>query len=78
MTPQVYNKRLALEASMPWAKGLVMDMAYDSKRNEIISAGSHGVQVWYSYADYEGAAAVLRQGGGEHAQLVLFPIHGCS
>lgn len=44
-TIKLYNERLRLKSSLAWANGVVREMAYNSKRNELITAGSYGVKV---------------------------------
>lgn len=43
-TLKLYNERLRLKSTLPWANGVVREMVYNSKRNELITAGSYGVK----------------------------------
>ncbi len=42
---RTYNERLSLKSCMPWHNGLVRELVYNTKRREVISAGSCGVKV---------------------------------
>lgn len=44
-TLKIYNERLRLKSSLAWMNGVVREMIYNVKRNELITAGSYGVKV---------------------------------
>ncbi|MEW5315346.1 MAG: hypothetical protein WDW38_006784 [Sanguina aurantia] len=52
-TLKLYNDRLRLKSVMPWSNGIVKQLVYHTQRQELITAGSYGVRVWYCELDYE-------------------------
>eukprot|EP00798_Chlamydomonas_sp_ICE-L_P011299 gene11299-18935_t len=50
---RLYNHRLDISSLMPWSNGIVGEIVYNHKRQEIITAGSYGVKIWDCEIDLE-------------------------
>ncbi|CAD7698424.1 unnamed protein product [Ostreobium quekettii] len=47
-TLKLYTDSLKLKASLEWKGGAVLSLLYNEAQDELISAGSDGVKIWYS------------------------------
>ena len=50
---RIYDHKLDLMCSLPWSNGVVRQLVYNSRREELITAGSYGVKIWECEIDLE-------------------------